>query len=91
MHVPPADLKRKVADIENSNQWLQKAGTEAVIMAAQEQAPSTRAIDTGSVTPDRTPGAGCAKKPLRQSSTYVSLYLDIYTHTHIYKYITYKC
>ena len=40
-----------VADIEKSYQWLDKAGltdsTEALIMAAQEQAVSTRSIEAG--------------------------------------------
>ena len=40
-----------VADIEKSYQWLEKAdlkdSTEALIMAAQEQALSTRSIEAG--------------------------------------------
>jgi len=60
----------EVTDIEKSYQWLQKAGlkdsTEALTMAAREQALSTRAIE---VTSDKTPGVGCPKKLLRLSST----------------------
>ncbi|CAK6977960.1 zinc-binding domain-containing protein%2C partial [Scomber scombrus] len=41
----------EVADINKSSQWLEKAGlrdsTEALIMAAQEQALSTRSIEAG--------------------------------------------
>ena len=41
----------EVADIKKSYQWLEKAGlkdsTEALIMAAQEQALSTRSIEVG--------------------------------------------
>ena len=41
----------EVADIKKSYQWLEKAGlkdsTEALIMAAQEQALSTRSIKAG--------------------------------------------
>ena len=41
----------EVADIRKSYQWLEKAGltdsTEALILAAQEQAPGTRWIEAG--------------------------------------------
>ena len=70
-HVPTTG--EEVADIKESYQWLEKAGlkdsTQALIMAAQEQALSTRSIEEGSTTPDRTPEAGCAKTLLRQFST----------------------
>jgi len=61
-----------VADTEKSYQWLKKAGlndsTEALIMPAQDQALRTRAIEAGSAISDRTPGVGCAKRLMRQSS-----------------------
>ncbi|TWW67217.1 hypothetical protein D4764_02G0002580 [Takifugu flavidus] len=60
----------EVADIEKTYQWLTKAGlkdgTEAVLMAAQEQALSTRAIEARVY---HTPGADCVEMPLRESST----------------------
>ncbi len=47
-HVPPSE---EVADIKKSYQWLEKAGpkdsTDELIMAAQEQALSTRSLEAG--------------------------------------------
>ncbi|KAF7652027.1 hypothetical protein LDENG_00102410 [Lucifuga dentata] len=57
-----------VADIMKSYQWLEKAGlkdsTEALIMAAQEQALSTRSIEAGVYHSRQDPWCR-----LRQSST----------------------
>ena len=67
----------EVADIEKSYQWLEKTGlrdsTEALIMSAQALSTALRTGRTQkrlwSTTSDRNPGEGCAKRPLRQSST----------------------
>ena len=71
----------EVANIKKSYHWLGlskvglRHGTDALIMATQEQALSPRAIKarttstSSNPTPDKTPGAGYAKRPLRQPST----------------------
>ncbi|TWW61002.1 hypothetical protein D4764_05G0010920 [Takifugu flavidus] len=65
----------EVADIEKTYQWLTKAGlkdsTEALLMAVQEQALSTRAIEARvyHTRQEKTRGADCVEMPLRQSST----------------------
>lgn len=63
----------EVSIIKKSNQWLDKAvlkdSTEAQIMAAQEQAASTRSIEAMVYHTSQDPNAGCAKMFLRQSNT----------------------
>uniref|UniRef100_A0A3Q3W1F6 Sulfotransferase n=1 Tax=Mola mola TaxID=94237 RepID=A0A3Q3W1F6_MOLML len=70
---PKQMMDKEVGDIDKIYQWLGEAGlrdsTEALIMAAQEQALNTSSIEAGSTTPDRTQGADSAKMPLTNCST----------------------
>ncbi len=63
----------EVADIKKFYQWLEKAGlkdsTKALIMAAQEQALSTRSMDAGVYHTRQNLRSSCVKMLLRQFST----------------------
>lgn len=56
-----------VTDIKNINHWLEEAGledsTEALIMAGEEQALTTRSIQAGVYTTLPHIDAGCAAMP----------------------------